>query len=243
MSDPCNGIGCPANNLTAAGMGTGSGPDASTNDGSYWPNYSCPNGGVWWICSKQTPSFQGCCDRSGDFNPCQENGCPKTRLYAAAFSTVPITPSSNLPTVSSQASAIPNPISFQTLSTLNSISSQTLATPNSISSQTSGIPNSTENSIRHNSHPKFPIGAILGSALGGLIVVLLVILALFCHQRRKKRAGFTCALQPYYQPSQDVPVTKATPSPFVCETIPSDAKGSSKGKHMYFPRRTKLPPR
>ncbi|KAK6606304.1 hypothetical protein H4I96_04766 [Botrytis cinerea] len=54
-SDPCNGIGCPEEDLLPAGMGTAGGPDASSNDGSYWPNADCPNGGV---CSTETPSSQ-----------------------------------------------------------------------------------------------------------------------------------------------------------------------------------------
>lgn len=86
-SNPCNGVGCPSSDLRAAGMGTGSGPDSTTNDSSYWPNVQCAEG-QWWTCSRQTPSFQGCCET----NPCggdgDAGGCPSNELSPAAFKAV-----------------------------------------------------------------------------------------------------------------------------------------------------------
>ncbi|PQE23093.1 hypothetical protein CJF32_00004479 [Rutstroemia sp. NJR-2017a WRK4] len=86
-SNPCNGVGCPASDLRAAGMGTGSGPDADTNDGSYWPNVQCPLGGSWYTCPQQTPSFQGCCES----RMCNGSNtvCPDEQLHPAAFLSVP----------------------------------------------------------------------------------------------------------------------------------------------------------
>ncbi|KAF7956817.1 hypothetical protein EAE96_004143 [Botrytis aclada] len=152
-SDPCNGTGCPEEDLLAAGMGTAGGPDASSNDGSYWPNAACPNGGVWYTCSQQTPSFQGCCDDSNEpgsiekFDPCHKNGCPSSRLYAAAFSSVP---ASSASVVASKSSSVPTsllPISpFLTLSS-STLSSSTLSSSTLSSSALSSIPTSTPTSL------------------------------------------------------------------------------------------------
>lgn len=140
-------------NLTAAGMGTASGPDATSNDGSYWPNVACPNGGIWYTCSQQTPSFQGCCSNITGVNPCSQNGCSAENLYPAAFKSVPV------PSATSEASA---------------------------------------------STKKRPIGAIVGGTLGGVAVTLLVILAIFYLQRRKKRTPVAGAVQPYYTGVEDM---------------------------------------
>ncbi|PQE19439.1 Transmembrane domain of the Epidermal Growth Factor Receptor family of Tyrosine Kinase protein [Rutstroemia sp. NJR-2017a BBW] len=80
-SNPCNGVGCPASDLRAAGMGTGSGPDADTNDGSYWPNVQCPLGGSWYTCPQQTPSFQGCCETT----PSRIFECPCSGHFLDTF--------------------------------------------------------------------------------------------------------------------------------------------------------------
>ncbi|KAF7931812.1 uncharacterized protein EAE98_004548 [Botrytis deweyae] len=79
-------IGCPASDLRAAGLGHGeAGDEGSMNLGSYWPNVYCSSGS-WWICSRQTPSFQGCCD----IDPCSSKAtnCPQAHLYPAAFKSV-----------------------------------------------------------------------------------------------------------------------------------------------------------
>ncbi|KAF5874361.1 uncharacterized protein Bfra_004367ca [Botrytis fragariae] len=260
-SDPCNGIGCPEEDLLPAGMGTASGPDASSNDGSYWPNADCPNGGVWYTCSRQTPSFQGCCDDSNapgsieKFDPCHENGCPSSRLYAAAFSSVPttsasvvISKSSSVPTSSlsispfstlssstssssalSSISASSSKSSFSTsLSTVGNSAADTSSnqTP---SSQGSATASATVGSTGHSLNSKLPIAAIIGSALSGVVFILLVLLVIFCVQRRKKRAPLAGAVEPYYQsPPQDMTMVKVASSPFVYEGSPSDAKAPQK---------------
>jgi hypothetical protein len=77
MNNPCNPNGCPASDLRAAALGTGSGPDFSTNDGSYYSNANCSNG-LWYSCATTDPSFQGCCGT----NPCNAGGkCPASSLY------------------------------------------------------------------------------------------------------------------------------------------------------------------
>ncbi|KAF7921422.1 hypothetical protein BELL_0086g00220 [Botrytis elliptica] len=260
-SNPCNGIGCPEEDLLAAGMGTAGGPDASSNDGSYWPNAGCPSGGVWYTCSRQTPSFQGCCDDSHEpgstekFDPCHENGCPSSRLYAAAFNSVPATFASVISSKSSSVRTSSLPIStLLTLSSstssssaLSSISaSHSISLPSTTlssvtnsaayststqapSSQESATASATVNSTGHNSNSKLPITAIIGSALGGVVVIILVLLVIFCVQRRKKRSPLAGAVEPYYQPPpQDMSVVKVTSSPFVYEDSPSDAKASQK---------------
>ncbi|ESZ98615.1 hypothetical protein SBOR_0985 [Sclerotinia borealis F-4128] len=236
LSDPCNGIGCPAENLRPAAMGTASGPDAPSADGSYWPNVSCPNGGVWFTCSEQTNSFQGCCDNSTGFNPCHGTGCPTESLYAAAFSTVP---AKIFSATSSTAFAASSTISISsTISVTSSVPSSssisnspngTSSTSQTASSQTSATANDTSDSIGFNSYQKLPIAAIVGSALGGVVVVLLVLLASFCIRRRRKRAMLEGSNVPGYQLQQDMSMVKATPPSFVYETSPSDAKMSSKG--------------
>ncbi|KAF7901201.1 hypothetical protein EAF00_003422 [Botryotinia globosa] len=85
-SNPCNSKGCPESDLRAAGLGHGeAGDEGSMNLGSYWPNVYCSSG-IWWICSSQNPSFQGCCD----IDPCSSNAtsCPQAHLYPAAFKSV-----------------------------------------------------------------------------------------------------------------------------------------------------------
>ncbi|TGO64813.1 hypothetical protein BCON_0005g00090 [Botryotinia convoluta] len=260
-SDPCNGIGCPEEDLLPAGMGTAGGPDASSNDGSYWPNAGCPNGGVWYTCSRQTPSFQGCCDDSNEpgsivkFDPCHENGCPSSRLYAAAFNSVPATFTSVIASKSSPVLTSSLPISLSstlsssTLSSsalssisaspsisLSSTSSPTIrnsaADTSSIrtpSSKESSTASATVGSTGHSSNSKLPIAAIIGSALSGVVVILLVLLIIFCVQRHKKRATLAGAVEPYYQPPpQDMSMVKVTSSPFVYEGSPSDAEAPQK---------------
>ncbi|KAI9647257.1 hypothetical protein NHQ30_003640 [Ciborinia camelliae] len=209
LSNPCNGIGCPAGNLTAAGMGTGSGPDAPSDDGSYWPNVSCPNGGVWFTCAKQTNSFQGCCDNSSGFNPCNGIGCPTERLHAAAFKTVPAT-------ISSTASSATSATSSVTSTASSAASSSSIA-----------------NSIGHNSYQKTPVAAIVGGVLGGVIVVLLILLTLFCLQRRRKRAALTGLSEPNNQLQQDMSTVKTMLSSFVHEASLSGAKIPTNGNHGY----------
>lgn len=263
-SDPCNGIGCPEEDLLAAGMGTTGGPDASSNDGSYWPNAGCPNGGVWYTCSRQTPSFQGCCDDSHEpdsiekFDPCHENGCPSSRLYAAAFNSVPATFAS---VISSKSSSVrTSSLSISTILTLSSSTSSSsalssISASHSISlisttsspatnsaadttstqtpsSQESATASATVSSNGHSSNSKLPITAIVGSALGGVLVILLVLLIIFCVQRQKKRSPLAGAVEPYYQPPpHDISVVKVASSPFVYEGRPPDVKASQKGNY------------
>ncbi|KAG4026904.1 hypothetical protein MFRU_035g00560 [Monilinia fructicola] len=233
LSDPCNGIGCPANDLTAAGMGTGNDPNDPNNNGTYWPNAGCPNGGAWWTCAEQTPSFQGCCDASGDFNPCHRNGCPLERLHPAAFNTVPATIVS---TVSFKISTSPA-LSSSKIQSSHLTSSSVTANPTAaagftsqtVSTHASSTVDATTDSIEQNSHQKLPIAVVLGGALGGLVVFLLVILALFCVKRRRKRAILTGSIQPDYQLQPDMSMTKVTPSSFLYEASPSDTKVPLKG--------------
>ncbi|KAF7872437.1 hypothetical protein EAF04_003358 [Stromatinia cepivora] len=231
LSDPCNGIGCPEEDLTAAGMGTAGGPDAPSNDGSYYQNADCPNGGVWFTCSKQSPSFQGCCDTSSGFNPCQKNGCPKDRLYAAAFNTVPATiPSATSSKISSSPASSSSTLSSSTSPSL--ITNPTVdasSTSQTASSQALVTASGIADPIGHNSDSKLPIPAIVGGAIGGVVVILLVLLTVFCLQRRRKRAPPVGLIEPYYQPSQDMSMAKVTTSSFVYEASPPDGKVIPKG--------------
>ncbi|APA05648.1 hypothetical protein sscle_01g004180 [Sclerotinia sclerotiorum 1980 UF-70] len=234
LSDPCNGIGCPENNLTAAGMGTAGGPDAPSNDGSYYQNSACLNGGVWFTCSEQSPSFQGCCDTSDGFNPCQDNGCPKERLYAAAFKTVQVmidsdtfsissSLTSSFPSFSSSTSSLSISSSSTSSSTTNPIISPS-STAQPASSQASPTVSAISDPIGHDSESKLPIAAIVGSALGGVVVMLIVLLGIFCFQRRRKRAPSAGLIEPYYQASQDIFMAKGTPPSFVYGASPPDGK-------------------
>ncbi|CAD6443663.1 65740b2a-899b-4e17-824f-f15eda3b1e6b-CDS [Sclerotinia trifoliorum] len=217
-------------------MGTAGGPDAPGNDGSYYPNADCPNGGVWFTCSKQSPSFQGCCANSSGFDPCRNNGCPNDRLYAAAFKTVPATIpsitsskiSSSLASSSSTLSSFISSPSVSPSSTTNPTFG-TSSTPQSASSRASATTSATVDPIGHNSDPKLPLAAIVGSALGGVVVILLVLLSVFCFQRRRKRAPSAGLIEPYYQASQDISMAKGTPPYFVYESSPPDGKVLPKG--------------
>lgn len=218
-------------------MGTAGGPDASSNDGSYYPDVDCPLGGTWFTCAKQTPSFQGCCGNYPAFDPCKQNGCPSESLYPAAFSTSattltvsPFQTSSSpaSPSSSTLSSSVPSSStsSLETSSTSGASSSSQTA-----QSQTPSTANTTADSIEQKSHSTLPIGAIVGSALGGVIVILLVLLAIFCLRRRKRRVTRSGAVEPYYQPQQNMSMDKAIPSSFFFGASPSDAKVPPKGNN------------
>jgi hypothetical protein len=85
-SNPCNGVGCPASDLRAAGMEQQAETTARTIpmlNVQHPPAES--NGGT---CAVQISSFQGCCIS----NPCggsgSAGGCPASQLYAAQFKNV-----------------------------------------------------------------------------------------------------------------------------------------------------------
>jgi hypothetical protein len=200
-SNPCNGVGCPSSDLRAAGMGTGSGPDFSVNDSSYWPNVFCAHG-QWWTCAEQTPSFQGCCIS----NPCANAGCPMGNLFPAAFGTV----SSTTPAPTSTASAwssiqTTNSLMQTTSSSITSASFSTKSTSSSSTSTfqsttltTSAAMATTSSSSAHlptpTPSPGPNIAAIAGGAAGGSFagVLLLLIIAFViwrCRRRRKSNAS------------------------------------------------------
>ncbi|KAH6707551.1 hypothetical protein BKA61DRAFT_430447, partial [Leptodontidium sp. MPI-SDFR-AT-0119] len=109
-SNPCRGdnTGCPASDLRAAGIGSGTNPDATRN-GTYWPNTQCAKG-QWWTCDvPQKPTFQGCCD----VNPCNGVGCPAGSLQQAAFITIPaeLSPTATATSTSPTSSATQKPTS------------------------------------------------------------------------------------------------------------------------------------
>jgi hypothetical protein len=194
-SNPCNGVGCPSSDLRAAGMGTGSGPDFSVNDSSYWPNVFCAHG-QWWTCAEQTPSFQGCCIS----NPCANAGCPMGNLFPAAFGTVSsaaststskITPaSSSIQTASSSTQTISSSIKLTASSSTSSFQLTTMTTSAAMattSTSSAGLPTPTTS-------PGPNIAAIAGGAAGGSFagVLLLLIIAFViwrCRRRRKSNAS------------------------------------------------------
>lgn len=61
--NPCHNSNCPSSNLFPMGLG---------DNFTYVFGHSCQNGGQWWTCAEQTPSFQGCCET----DPCNGAGCP-----------------------------------------------------------------------------------------------------------------------------------------------------------------------
>jgi hypothetical protein len=184
---PCNGdnTGCPSDFLKAAGMGTGSGPNATTNDGSYWPNVFCANG-KWWTCDTTMPTFQGCCIS----NPCNATplGCPMGNLFPAALGTVSSaapTPTSTTPASSSVESTITTSTSTTSTSAVQSTASTTSASGNLAATSTSLAPLHIISTL-----PGPNIAAITGGAAGGAIggVLLLLVIAFGiwrCRQRRK----------------------------------------------------------
>jgi hypothetical protein len=164
-SNPCNGVGCPASDLRAAGMGTGSGPDSATNDSSYWPNVQCVHG-QWWTCADQTPSFQGCCIS----NPCGGTGCPMGNLFPAELGTV----SSAAPTASPSVTSASN--------TLQSMTSTASAAP-VVTSTSTHLP-----SVNQSSGPKVATiaGGAAGGAFGGCLLLIIIVFAIWKCRRRER---------------------------------------------------------
>lgn len=70
--NPCYSGNCPPVSLYPMGLG---------DNYTYVPGHSCPNGGQWWTCADQKPTFQGCCAT----DPCDGIGCPT--LIAAGLDT------------------------------------------------------------------------------------------------------------------------------------------------------------
>lgn len=70
--NPCHNGDCPPVSLFPMGLG---------DNYAYVPSHSCPNGGQWWTCAEQKPTFQGCCAT----DPCNGIGCPI--LIAAGLDT------------------------------------------------------------------------------------------------------------------------------------------------------------
>jgi hypothetical protein len=167
-------------------MGTGSGPDFSVNDSSYWPNVFCAHG-QWWTCAEQTPSFQGCCIS----NPCANAGCPMGNLFPAAFGTVSSTaPTSTSTSASSSIQTRSSSIKLTASSSTTTLQSTTLTTPAAMSTTST----SSARLPSPNPSPGPNIAAIAGGAAGGSFagVLLLLVIAFViwrCWQRRKSNAS------------------------------------------------------
>ncbi|KAM3078040.1 hypothetical protein ACMFMG_002659 [Clarireedia jacksonii] len=190
-SNPCNGVGCPDSDFRAAGMGTGSGPDADTNDGSYWPNVQCPLGGSWYTCSDQTPSFQGCCES----NMCNGSNtvCPDGQLHPAAFSSVPaVITSWTHPTATSSSQHSTSSATAESITTATSSPSSTSsATAESITTTTITSSPSSSASPTISSKSTTPVGIIVGGVVGGVVggaifITVLILIYLWLRNRQKK---------------------------------------------------------
>ncbi|KAI9825283.1 MAG: hypothetical protein M1832_001317 [Thelocarpon impressellum] len=170
-SNPCNGVGCPASDLKPAGLG----PDLS-----FAPNNSCPITGLWWTCSAQTPTFQGCCKT----NPCNGLGCPAADLVAAGFGPPAKTPAA----APSSTSIAPNVLA-----------SASAAAAAAAADALKGSPSSPRSS-------RTP--AIVGGIMGAAVFVTLVLIAVIFWRRRKARqSGPAASGQPDQCPPYGGPMT------------------------------------
>ncbi|KAF4633035.1 hypothetical protein G7Y89_g5091 [Cudoniella acicularis] len=228
-SDPCqNDAGCPASDLEPAGLGTNS----SSEDGSF---ATC-SAGLWWTCSANTPSFQGCCDT----DPCAHNGCPSGQLHAAFFRTIPpelataatssnsaaatssgstatdsspiptSTPLTDTTTTTSQPAAATTP--HQTTLSAAPTGTSTVSSQNTGSASVANIVTSGNSPSPSSSSSSLP--AIVGGAVGGISLIALIAAAVFFLRRRKRRNRLSS------QPMSDlVTPTPFTPKPYGDEDL------------------------
>ncbi|KAI9705267.1 MAG: hypothetical protein M1820_005265 [Bogoriella megaspora] len=135
--------GCPAGNLKPASF-----------DPAYYgdfPDQEC-SAGDWYTCNKTQPPFLGCCK----IKACDQNTCPDEDLAAGFLSNNPALAASFSPTGGTTSTST---------ATSASSSDSTSATVASISTNT---PTSSSKPSHHT-----PIGAIVGGAVGGFLVLVL----------------------------------------------------------------------
>ncbi|TVY48997.1 putative serine/threonine-protein kinase, partial [Lachnellula occidentalis] len=198
VSNPCHEGGCPAEDLRAAGMGTASGPDSSTDDGSYWPNVNCSLG-LWYTCLNS--NFQGCCDES----PCAD-GCPSSALHAAAFKTPPSQLSSSSETKST--SSTPSTTSISTTAST--------ASDSSTFTSTSSPTTAPQVSLTAEQHNTVPTGAIAGGAVAGGLALILIAIAFFWwgkrrqKQKQKALSERSASMETENSPTSDTPFLPST---------------------------------
>lgn len=179
-------------------MDTGSDPDLSANDSSFWPNVHC-NQGLCWTCAVQKPSFQGRCGS----NPCEGAGCPSSELYPATFSTIPaslsppgasiltsmttstiFSSSTSITIVSSQSSSpLPSGSSLSLSSSLTAASSPSSTALSPTSSTATAQPAITT-SISSSS-PN--VGAIAEGTPGGAVFLILMGIIFYLLLRLRQR--------------------------------------------------------
>ncbi|KAK3994204.1 hypothetical protein QBC44DRAFT_357390 [Cladorrhinum sp. PSN332] len=165
-SDPCTseaGGKCPQNNLRAATFSSDSyaeiPPQLCDSQATGEPQ------ALWYTCKFTTPPFMGCCKS----NPCASGSCPTKDLAAARLSEDPDHRQVFLGETQTQLST---PSSTPT-TTATSSSTQTSAA----TSQAAAIPSSTPADTSDKSGG-LPMGAIVGIAVGGFVILLALII--FC---------------------------------------------------------------
>ncbi|KAK3988863.1 hypothetical protein QBC44DRAFT_397456 [Cladorrhinum sp. PSN332] len=125
----------------------------------------------WYTCSDLRPPFMGCCKR----DPCKFKLCPINDLAAAELSENPHSRQVFLGEIQTQSST---PSSTPT-TTATSSSTQTLA-----ATSQPAIPSSTP-ADTSNKSGGLPVGAIVGIAVGGVVILLaLIIFGIICFRRR-----------------------------------------------------------
>ena len=207
-SNPCTSSGCPPNDLAPASLGISSDPNASTNETTYYPNVSCATG-EWWICSAQTPSFQGCCIS----DPCGGDGstCPEGNLFPAAFASVSSAAPTSMVTMSPGASG-----------TLQSTAGA--ATTSIFTSSSTPLPSAASASSKTN------IGAIAGGAAGGACLFLIAIVGLSIYLCRRRRQKYTSSSNPINSQTEPDDFSYNSNSPKEMEANGSEFKH---GMHFY----------
>jgi hypothetical protein len=167
---------------------------------------TCPLGGTWYKCAVDLGGFSGCCT----MDPCLPGGgCPEEKDLTPGRSRFTLSPdmaqleltqSIDAPT-STKGSTTPTASSFQT----SDVSFVKLPIPTTSSSQVpSSTIVSTTASVAVNDQPSdtpnrssspvngrpLPLAAIIGAAVGAIVLLGLVLFLLVCLRRRKHRGVY-----------------------------------------------------
>lgn len=135
--------------------------------------------GLWYTCSSNQPPFLGCCVN----DPCNPKGCLDGNLVPAVLSGDSRNASQfELPmTTASTSSALPS-----TSSALPSTSSALLSTSSALPTATSTPGVAASGAKEDGDSTKLQIGPIVGIALAGVAVLLLVVGAYLWIRRREQ---------------------------------------------------------
>lgn len=169
----------------------------------------CPNGGVFYSCNN---GFQGCCL----VGPCDNSsGCPegmersqepKNRVSSSDIATPtlkPTTPRTTTTTIDPTTTTSPS-IPVASGSGMSELTSMTNTAPDRTvymtltqDQTTSPRPSQdTDASFQHDASHSTPTIAIVAGTLGGVILVAIVILALLCLRRHRRRKMYTSPAYP-----------------------------------------------